>query len=216
MRAIPRGTTSNLIRFLLKRADTGAPFTGLAFDSAGLRISTIADVEAAATAYTAAGSTIETIETLGTYAAPTATKCRFREVDPTNHAGLYELQFADARFAVPNSKRLVVTVGGVSNLNQSDYEIQLDPVPSTSNVAAAVLDALDSEPLAELPIGNPPTNPTAFEALMLLYMAKAFGGYADRKERSISNAAGETIAVGPVSYQGARATLGKLGAPPEE
>ena len=46
-------------------------------------------------------------------AAPTATKCRFKEVDATNHPGVYEFQFADARFAVSNAKRLVISASGV-------------------------------------------------------------------------------------------------------
>lgn len=144
MRAIKRGTTSNLIRFLLKRSDTGQPYLALAHDSSGLVISTIADNEATATAYTADGGTIETIAALGTYAAPTATKCRFKEVDATNHPGLYEIQLADARFAVASSKRLVITVSGVSNLNQSDYEIQLDPVFSAAD--AVTMPEIDGVP----------------------------------------------------------------------
>src|SRR5689334_19109019 len=90
-------STSNIERVKLRKADTGQGLTGLTFSSSGLIISTITDNEAAATAYTQAGSTIETISTLATYAAPTATKCRFKEVDATNHPGLYEIQFADAR-----------------------------------------------------------------------------------------------------------------------
>src|SRR5687767_11917255 len=90
----------------------GRGLTGLTSASTGLRISTIADNEATATAYTVAGSTIEGITTFGTYAAPTATKCRFKEVDATNHPGVYELQFADARFAVASAKSLLVSLSG--------------------------------------------------------------------------------------------------------
>lgn len=118
-------STSNLIRFTLKHATTGVGLTGLSSASSGLIISTIADNEATATTYTVAGSTIETIATLGTFAAPTATKCRFKEVDATNHKGLYEFQFADARFSVANAKRLIVSVTGAANLLDADYEIQL-------------------------------------------------------------------------------------------
>jgi len=117
--------TSNLVRFVLKHSTTGQGLTGLTSASSGLIISTIADNEATATAYTVAGSTIETISTLGTFAAPTATKCRFKEVDSTNHKGLYEFQFADARFAVASSRRLVISVTGATNLLDTDYEIQL-------------------------------------------------------------------------------------------
>lgn len=116
---------SNLIRFTIKNSSTGVGLTGLTFSSAGLIISTIADNEATATAYTQAGGTIETITTLGTYAAPTATKCRFKEVDAANHPGLYEFQIADARFAVTGSKRLVISTSGAASQLAADYEIQL-------------------------------------------------------------------------------------------
>src|SRR3954471_3159877 len=92
----------------------GAGLTGLTSGSSGLIISTIADNEATATTYTQAGSTIETITTLGAYAEQPATKCRFKEVDSTNHKGIYEFQFADARYAVSNAKSLLVSVSGVS------------------------------------------------------------------------------------------------------
>jgi hypothetical protein len=108
--------------------------TALTSASSGLIISTITDAESMATVYTAAGATIETITTLGTYAVPTATKCRFKQVDVTNHPGLYEFQFADTRFAIANSKRLIISVNGVANLLDTDYEISLEPSAITSNV----------------------------------------------------------------------------------
>src|SRR3990167_4375058 len=126
-------STSNLIRFALKHATTGVGLTGLSSASSGLIISTIADNEATATVYTVAASNVETITTLGTFATPTASKCRFKEVDATNHKGLYEFQFADARFSVASAKRLVISVTGATNLLDADYEIQLvsfDPYDS--------------------------------------------------------------------------------------
>jgi len=119
------GATSNIERFTLKNSTTGQGITGLSSASSGLIISTIVDNAATATTYTVAGSTIESITTLGTYAAPTATKCRFKEVDATNHPGLYEFQFADARYAVSSSRKLVISVSGAANLLGADYEIAL-------------------------------------------------------------------------------------------
>lgn len=109
---VKRSNTSNLLRVFLQdsTSTTGAGKTGLLFSTSGLIISTIADNEATATTYTSAGSTIETITTLGTYATPTATKCRFKEVDATNFPGVYEIQLADARFAVANSQQLLVSI----------------------------------------------------------------------------------------------------------
>lgn len=130
--------TSNLIRFTLKNATTGVGLTGLSSASSGLIISTIADNEATATTYTVAGSTIETITTLGTYAAPTATKCRFKEVDATNHKGLYEFQFADARFSVASAKRLIISATGATNLLDADYEIQLTQIDMYDSVRAGM------------------------------------------------------------------------------
>src|SRR3990167_6384375 len=131
-------STSNLIRFTLKNSSTGVGLTGLSSASSGLIISTIADNEATATAYTVTGSTIETITTLGTYAAPTATKCRFKEVDATNHKGLYEFQFADARFSVASAKRLIISATGATNLLDADYEIQLTQIDMYDSVRAGM------------------------------------------------------------------------------
>ncbi len=118
-------SASNLIRFTLKDSTTGQGLTGLTNASSGLIISTIADVEASATTYTVAASHVQTIATLGTFAAPSASNCRFKEVDSTNHPGLYEFQFADARFSVSSAKRLVVSVSGAASLLSADYEIEL-------------------------------------------------------------------------------------------
>lgn len=125
---IKRGTTSNLFRvkILDSAATDGTGKTGLAFGDSGMIISTIANNEATATAYTSAASNTETIATLGTFAAPSAGKARFKEVDATNHPGLYEIQLLDARFAVANSKYLYITISGVTGMAETDVEIQLD------------------------------------------------------------------------------------------
>ena len=113
------------VKILDSAATTGAGKTGLTNVSSGLIISTIADNEATATAYTVAGSMVETIATLGTYAAPTATKCRFKEVDATNHKGVYEIQIADARFAVVSAKSILVSVSGATDAAECDALIPL-------------------------------------------------------------------------------------------
>jgi hypothetical protein len=130
MYSFHNGQTSVILRVKLldSTVSTGAGKTGLLFSSAGLIISTIADNEPTATAYTQAGSTIETVTVLGTYAAPTATKCRFKEVDSTNHPGIYEIQIADARYAVANAKSLIVSISGAANLAQQDIHIPLTAI----------------------------------------------------------------------------------------
>ncbi len=147
MMPIKNGQTSVVLRVkLLDSSSTvGAGLAGLTSASSGLIISTIADNEASATSYTVAGSTIETITTLGTYAAPTATKCRFKEVDSTNHKGIYELQIANARFAVSSAKSLLISILGATNLAQADFIVPLvsdDPyVAKPTNSSLLVIDA---------------------------------------------------------------------------
>lgn len=123
-------STSVILRITLVKFNTVSHayqgFTGLTSASAGLIISVIADNGATAFAtYTSAGSTIEGITTLGTYAAPTATKIRFKEVDATNHPGLYEIQAADAVYAISNAKMLMLCVSGVTDLQDEHIEINL-------------------------------------------------------------------------------------------
>lgn len=122
-----RGQTGVVLRIKIldSTVTTGAGKTGLAFNTSGLIISTIANNEAAATTYTVAGSTIENITTLGTYAAPTALKCRFKEVDATNHKGVYELHLADARFAVTSAKALLISLSGATGMVETDVLVPL-------------------------------------------------------------------------------------------
>src|ERR1700742_2107051 len=109
--AFANGQTSVILRVNILDATSsiGNGLIGLTGASTGLIISTIADNEAVATNYTAAASTIDGITTLGTYAAPTSTHCRFAQVDATNQPGLYEIQLANARYAVAGAKSLIVS-----------------------------------------------------------------------------------------------------------
>lgn len=141
-----RGQTSVILRFKLfdSSVTTQAGKTGLTNASSGLIISTIADNEASATTYTSGGSTIDTIATLGTYATPTSGHCNFKEVDSTNHKGIYELQLEDARFAVTDAKTLLVSISGVTNLAQQDILIPLmdmDPYDAVRGGMSALPNA---------------------------------------------------------------------------
>lgn len=134
-----RGQSSVIVRvkILDSSASTGAGKTGLSHTTASLLISTIADNEAAPVYYSSTGSPseIETIATLGTYAAPSTGACRFKEVDATRHKGVYELQFANARFAVANAKSLLISISGPTNAAETDVVIPLrddDPYNATS------------------------------------------------------------------------------------
>ncbi|MBI3837678.1 MAG: hypothetical protein HY288_07065, partial [Planctomycetia bacterium] len=137
------GVTGVIIRVkLLDSASTvGAGKTGLTYQSAGLNISTIASNEPTATAY--AGGNLGTITTLGTYSTPTTT-ANFKEVDATNHPGVYEIHLPNARFGVANARKLIVSVQA-TGVVQSDMEIQL-----------ASIDPYDAQRagLASLPNAN--------------------------------------------------------------
>lgn len=116
------------VKLLDSTSTTGAGKKTLAYNTSGLIISTIKAEEATSVVYTVAAGNVEDIATLGTYTAPTTDKCRFKEVDATNHPGLYELQFADARFAT--TKKLVITLSGATGLAEADFEIQMNKVDS--------------------------------------------------------------------------------------
>lgn len=130
--------------------------TALTSASSGLIISTIADNEATSTTYTQAGSTIETIATLGTFATPTATKCRFKLVDDTNHPGLYEIQIANARWAVSGARYVIVTISGVSGATQENYLVQLPTVNiwDGTNSATPAIPAAAAGGNNGLPVNN--------------------------------------------------------------
>lgn len=126
------GWQNGIVRLGLSNTSTGAPLIGLTRTEATLRISTIQDVEASATVYTASGSLIDAITTLGTYAAPASGHCGFKEVDQTNHPGLYELQFSNTRLAGSGVGYLDITIAasGFNCLGQTG-RIDLDPQVDT-------------------------------------------------------------------------------------
>ena len=144
------------VKLLDSSLTTGGGLTGLTSSSAGLIISTIADNEATPTTYTQAGSTVETIATLGTYAAPTATKCRFKEVDATNHPGVYEIQLADARFAVASAKSLLIAISGATNCAETDAVIPLRGINPFDSVRGGMTALPNAAPDAAggLPISD--------------------------------------------------------------
>lgn len=122
--------TSIILRVKIRNSSvsTGAGLTGLTSASSGLQIAATADNESSPTTYTVAGSTIETITTLGTFATPTATKCRFKELSSTAHPGIYEIQLDNARYAVSNCKSLLVSINGATNAAECDVVIPLRSV----------------------------------------------------------------------------------------
>jgi hypothetical protein len=122
-------SNSVIVRVKIRQDTTGAApgkgFTGLTNTSSGLIVSTIADSEAVPVSYTSAGSTIEAIPTLGQYTAPAANNCRLQLVSDALNPGVVELQFANARFAVPGSKSLLISITGVAGMMDCDVSIPL-------------------------------------------------------------------------------------------
>ncbi len=170
-------SNSNIIRVWLRNSSTGQGLTGLTSASTGLKIGTILDNEASCVLYSVAAATIETIATLGTYAAPTATKCRFKEVDATNHPGLYELHLSDARFSAAGAKRLEITFSGATNLYHYHHVIEFTgidgavPVKEDCITVASIVAAL-------------PTSTTNADA----FLDRALGAGTDSGGRTVRNA----------------------------
>jgi len=129
---------------------TGAGKTGIAFNTTGLSISIIqngqgANGAALPTIYSSAGSTIESISALGTYVAPTAGKCRFREVSAGDLPGIYEIHFADPVYSFAGyasiPMTLLVSIHGVTDLAEQDLIIECTD-QSASQSSVDVIDSI--------------------------------------------------------------------------
>lgn len=137
----PASPTSVVLRLKLmdSTSTTGAGKTGLTSGTAGLAIHTMRLNESVPVSYYVSGGTIQDISTLGTYAAPAANSCRFKEVNSTLLPGVYELHLADSRFT---SQGLIVSLNGATGLAQADFEIQCQ------NIAADIKAWLGTAPNA--------------------------------------------------------------------
>lgn len=111
--------------------------SGVTSATAGLQIRVRANNSALGweDTFTQSGSTIEGITTIGTYAAPTATKIRFAECE--TGSGLYQIMMADALYATASAKSLTVEIQDTSspafatqvlkiNLNVTDRDSLID------------------------------------------------------------------------------------------
>lgn len=153
---IERGATSQIVHVFIpdSASATGAGKTGLTFNSATLKIVVMRPGEASATKYLQSAGNIEDITTLGTYAAPTASKCRFKEIDATDLPGWYELHFADALFNTTSSRRsLGGMISGAAGVAPTPFAIQLaDPVRGVASPTAlpnAAADAAGGLPISD-------------------------------------------------------------------
>jgi hypothetical protein len=123
-----RGSTANLFVVFLQdsASTTGAGKTGLTSASAGLVVSVRRELAASVTSYS--GANVLSISTLGTWVDPGVGKVRFKEIDPTNQPGLYELQFVDSLFDGSDASRLLTGMVIATGVAPTPFEIELTAV----------------------------------------------------------------------------------------
>lgn len=129
-----------LVRVYLEGTD-GAAEPDLTSGSSGLKIEWQRELDATATAYS--GSNIETISTIGTYAAPTSGKARFKEMSATTMQGWYEIHLPQAAVGTGDASRFLSgMVSGVTGLRDCPFEVELvpDAIPNDSTQLARVSD----------------------------------------------------------------------------
>lgn len=132
---IANGESEPIVRVDL-RQDSAAtspaePLTGLTHDSTGLAVSCIASPQSTWTDYTVAGTDqIETIATIGTYAAPTASNVRFAEIESE---GVYELQFETSLFSVTDSDNVTCKISGATDLATRTFTMYQGLAETDSN-----------------------------------------------------------------------------------
>ncbi len=144
--ALSRSSANNLLLrvFILDTAQAdGSGRTGLTSASSGLKITVLRERDAAATVYT--GGNLESISTLGTYAAPSSGKARFREVDAANLPGVYEIHLAQALAGAGDESRFLTgMVLGATGGAPVMFEVQLqafDPQDPVRGGLTALPDA---------------------------------------------------------------------------
>lgn len=112
---------------------TGAGLTGVTNASSGLTIEERRELEATLTSYT--GANIQSITTLGTYAAPSASSIRLKEIGD----GFYELQFLQARFGTGDASRFIFgLLKGVTNMAPCPFVIPLTAIDMEDAVRLAL------------------------------------------------------------------------------
>ena len=125
----------------------GNPAADIAYNDAYLIIGVIRELSSAPTLYLAGEGDVEDIATLGTYAAPSSGKCRWKAIDNTNLEGLYELQFAEALFDSSDASRYVsifVTMPGDADIRKLLYEVELGSLDPQANGVTLADDAITS------------------------------------------------------------------------
>ena len=133
---------SNIIRIFIEdtsktSTDASIGLTGLTEATSSFELHHVCDSEATVIDYTVAASNVETIATIGTYAAPTASKIRFKAVDGTDYPGVYEVQIADARHSVASSKHCILSWKGGTNVRTGYKEYPLLAATPDVNIVSS-------------------------------------------------------------------------------
>lgn len=122
--------------------------------------------------------------------------------NPVTGSYVAEVTFAADDWAAGDSFAVIATwsMDGTAGIKQ---------VIAAGVVEGSLAAAVGARPVSELSAGPPPAEPTADEALALLYMALRNGGPTTAVSTAIENDDGEAICEAPVSFDGVTFRRGK-------
>lgn len=142
---IPIGQASNIDYVFIQDSSstTGAGLTGVTSGSSGLAGRYIYP------GGTSVALTFETITTLGTYQAPTSNAhLRIKELDATNHPGVYEIHYHNDWFSTANARKAaILTIKGVTNMAQLNHKVTIDYALQPATAARTLV--VDASGLAD-------------------------------------------------------------------
>lgn len=145
---IPIGQASNIDYVFIQDSSstTGAGLTGITSGSSGLAGRYIYP------GGTSVALTFETISTLGTYQAPTSNAhLRIKELDATNHPGVYEIHYHNDWFSTANARKAaILTIKGVTNMAQLNHKVTIDYALQPATAARTLTVSSTGAALANL------------------------------------------------------------------
>jgi len=145
---IPIGQASNIDYVFIQDSSstTGAGLTGITSGSSGLAGRYIYP------GGTSVALTFETITTLGTYQAPTSNAyLRIKELDATNHPGVYEIHYHNDWFSTANARKAaILTIKGVTNMAQLNHKVTIDYALQPATAARTLTVSSTGAALANL------------------------------------------------------------------
>ena len=189
--SVVKDATSVLLTVPIRASTTGAPLSGLVFNSAGLTAEYCRKDQ---------GNAVCTAITLGTATRGTCTLSGFVEKDVT--AGSYELCPPNAAFAT-GADTVTITLSGVTGMAPTIYSIDLTPIglsaiattlgtPVGASLAVDITNVTGAA-ISELSQGAPSATPTLYQAVMALYMALRNQTLTTSGTISYSNDAGTVV-----------------------